>query len=65
MVLQEIWNGLHARPFESTLASELSAPVMFDNALPQLGYKHLAQHIYRAKARPGKFKSIEGLENID
>ena len=28
-------------------------------------YKHLAQHFYRAKDRPGKFKSIEGLENID
>ncbi len=44
LFLQEIWNGLHGRPFESTLASELSAPVMFEGALPQLGYRHLAQH---------------------
>ena len=28
-------------------------------------YKRLSQHFYRAKDRPGKFKSIEGLENID
>ncbi|HIO71907.1 MAG TPA: excinuclease ABC subunit UvrA, partial [Flavobacteriales bacterium] len=28
-------------------------------------YKHLSQHFYRAKDRPGKFKSIKGLENID
>ncbi len=44
LFLQEIWNGLHGRPFESTLASELSAPVKFDGALPQLGYRHLGQH---------------------
>tara|TARA_B100000686_G_scaffold37217_1_gene38710 strand:- start:325 stop:3177 length:2853 start_codon:yes stop_codon:yes gene_type:complete len=28
-------------------------------------YKRLSQHFYRAKDRPGKFKSINGLENID
>jgi len=28
-------------------------------------YKRLSQHFYRAKDRPGKFKSIEGLDNID
>ncbi|MED5409116.1 MAG: excinuclease ABC subunit UvrA [Chloroflexota bacterium] len=28
-------------------------------------YKRLSQHFYRAKDRPGKFKSITGLENID
>jgi len=28
-------------------------------------YKRLSQHFYRAKDRPGKFKSIKGLENID
>ncbi len=44
LFLQEIWNCLHGRPFESTLASELSAPVMFEGQLPQLGYRHLAQH---------------------
>ncbi len=44
LFLQEIWNGLHGRPFESTLASELSAPVLFDGELPQIGYRHLAQH---------------------
>ncbi len=42
--LQEIWNCLHGRFFESTLASELSSPVKFGNAYPQLGYRHLAQH---------------------
>ena len=44
LFLQEIWNGLHGRPFESTLASELSAPVLFDGALPKVGYLHLSQH---------------------
>ena len=44
LFLQEIWNGLYGRPFESTLASELSAPVLFDGELPQVGYRHLAQH---------------------
>jgi excinuclease ABC subunit A len=28
-------------------------------------YKRLSQHFYRAKDRPGKFRSIKGLENID
>ena len=28
-------------------------------------YKRLSQHFYRAKDRPGKFKSIKGIENID
>ena len=28
-------------------------------------YKKLAQHFYRAKDRPGKFTSIDGLEHID
>ncbi len=44
LFLQEIWNGLHGRPFESTLASELSAPVLFDGSLPKIGYLHLSQH---------------------
>ncbi len=44
LFLQEIWNSANGRFFESTLASELSAPVMFDGALPEVGYRHLAQH---------------------
>ncbi len=44
LFLQEIWNTLHGRAFESTLAAELSTPVKFNNEIPQLGYKHLAQH---------------------
>ena len=44
LFLQEIWNGLYGRPFESTLASELSSPVFLDGGLPQVGYKHLGQH---------------------
>ena len=44
LFLQELWNGLYGRPFESTLASELSAPGLFDGSIPQLGYRHLAQH---------------------
>ncbi len=44
LFLQEIWNGLHGRYFESTLASELSAPVLLDGGLPEVGYRHLAQH---------------------
>ncbi len=44
LFLQEIWNSSQGRPFESTLASELSAPVMFNGEVPQLGYRHLAQH---------------------
>ncbi len=44
LFLQEIWNGLHGRPFESTLAAELSAPVMVHGELPQLGYRHLGIH---------------------
>ncbi len=28
-------------------------------------YKRLSQHFYRSKDRPGKFKSIQGLDNID
>ena len=43
--MQEIWNALGGRPFESTLASELSSPVLLDKtALPTLGYLHLGQH---------------------
>ncbi|WP_320673553.1 DUF2079 domain-containing protein [Prochlorococcus sp. MIT 1341] len=44
LFLQEIWNTLQGRPFESTLASELSSPVKFEGELPELGYRHLAQH---------------------
>ena len=45
LFLQEIWNALGGRPFESTLASELSSPVLLDQtALPTLGYLHLGQH---------------------
>ncbi len=28
-------------------------------------YKRLAQHIYRAKAKPGKFNALEGMEHLD
>ncbi len=44
LFLQEIWNSLQGHPFESTLAAELSAPVKFGSAIPQVGYRHLAQH---------------------
>ncbi len=44
LFLQELWNGLYGRPFESTLAAELSAPVKFNQAIPHIGYLHLAQH---------------------
>ena len=45
LFLQEIWSALGGRPFESTLASELSSPVLLDKtALPTLGYLHLGQH---------------------
>ena len=45
LFLQEIWNGHLGRPFESTLASQLSSPVLVrGDALPTLGYFHLGQH---------------------
>ena len=45
LFLQEIWNGHLGKPFESTLASELSTPVLVNReALPTLGYYHLGQH---------------------
>ncbi len=45
LFLQEIWNGQLGRPFESTLASQLSSPVLVrGDALPTLGYFHLGQH---------------------
>ena len=45
LFLQEIWNGHLGRPFESTLASQLSTPVLVQGAaLPKLGYFHLGQH---------------------
>ena len=45
LFLQEIWNGHLGRPFESTLASQLSTPVLVEgSALPKLGYFHLGQH---------------------
>jgi uncharacterized membrane protein len=45
LFLQEIWSALGGRPFESTLASELSSPVLLDKtSLPTLGYLHLGQH---------------------
>jgi uncharacterized membrane protein len=45
LFLQEIWNGHLGKPFESTLASELSTPVLVTGeALPTLGYYHLGQH---------------------
>jgi hypothetical protein len=45
LFLQEIWNGHLGKPFESTLASELSTPVLVTGeALPTLGYHHLGQH---------------------
>ena len=45
LFLQEIWNGHLGKPFESTLASELSTPVLVTKeALPTLGYHHLGQH---------------------
>lgn len=45
LFLQEIWNGHLGRPFESTLASQLSTPVLIKGSeLPRLGYQHLGQH---------------------
>ena len=45
LFLQEIWSGHLGRPFESTLASQLSTPVLVHGtALPGLGYFHLGQH---------------------
>jgi uncharacterized membrane protein len=45
LFLQEIWNGYLGRPFESTLASQLSTPVLiWGDELPRLGYQHLGQH---------------------
>ena len=45
LFLQEIWSALGGRPFESTLASELSSPVLLEKtALPTLGYFHIGQH---------------------
>ncbi len=44
LFLQEIWNTWQGRAYESTLASELSAPVKFYGEVPVLGYRHLAQH---------------------
>lgn len=45
LFLQEIWNGHLGRPFESTLASQLSTPVLVSgDELPRLGYQHLGQH---------------------
>lgn len=44
LFLQEIWNISKGRLFESTLASELSAKVLFENDVPTIGYRHLAQH---------------------
>jgi uncharacterized membrane protein len=45
LFLQEIWSGHLGKPFESTLASELSTPVLVNReALPTLGYYHLGQH---------------------
>jgi uncharacterized membrane protein len=45
LFLQEIWNGSLGKPFESTLASELSTPVLVTGeSLPTLGYHHLGQH---------------------
>ena len=42
--LQVLWNTLHGHPFESTLSSQLSASVAFDDQLPALGYRRLGQH---------------------
>ncbi len=44
LFLQEIWNGLNGNMFESTLASEISAPVIARETLPQVGYSHLGHH---------------------
>ena len=45
LFLQEIWNGHLGRPFESTLASQLSTPVLVTGSeIPRLGYQHLGQH---------------------
>lgn len=41
---QVFWNGAHGRPFQSSLSSTLSTPVVHDGELPEVGYHRLGQH---------------------
>ncbi|MGB3612854.1 MAG: DUF2079 domain-containing protein [Elainellaceae cyanobacterium] len=41
---QVFWNGSHGRPFQSSLSSTLSTPVVHDGELPSVSYHRLGQH---------------------
>ncbi|MEM9219653.1 MAG: DUF2079 domain-containing protein [Cyanobacteria bacterium P01_F01_bin.150] len=41
---QVFWNGVHGRPFQSSLSSTLSTPVVHDGQLPEVSYHRLGQH---------------------
>ena len=41
---QVFWNGIHGRPFQSSLSSTLSAAVVQDGQLPEVFYHRLGQH---------------------
>ena len=41
---QVFWNGAHGRPFQSSLSSTLSTPVVHDGELPSVSYHRLGQH---------------------
>ncbi|MEB3229898.1 MAG: DUF2079 domain-containing protein [Leptolyngbyaceae bacterium] len=41
---QVFWNGVHGRPFQSSLSSTLSTPVVHDGQLPEVFYHRLGQH---------------------
>lgn len=41
---QVFWNGIHGRPFQSSLSSTLSTPVVHDGQLPEVSYHRLGQH---------------------
>lgn len=41
---QVFWNGVHGRPFQSSLSSTLSTPVVHDGQLPDVSYHRLGQH---------------------
>ena len=41
---QVFWNGVHGRPFQSSLSSTLSTPVVHDGQQPEVSYHRLGQH---------------------
>ncbi|MEO0408809.1 MAG: DUF2079 domain-containing protein [Cyanobacteria bacterium P01_A01_bin.135] len=41
---QVFWNGSHGRPFQSSLSSTLSTPVVHDGELASVSYHRLGQH---------------------